>query len=107
MINVRNFPSFVQADGYNPLTVASTNFRVYKKKMDEVLDGLKIVDEHNLGMRDNANTPHQVYCPGGLFQDLKAGGIELVDKETALSVIVTGSEQVLPHSTHRMAWTDH
>lgn len=108
--NVRNFLSFVQADGYNPLTVASTNFRVYENKMDDVLDSLHIIDEHNLGMRDKVkDILTRPYRPGKLFQDFAAGGIELgVDKETALSKVVTDSEQVFAAQYAQNGfWTDH
>ena len=40
--NVRMFLSFVQADGYNPLTVASTNFKVPEDKISSVVKSLQV-----------------------------------------------------------------
>lgn len=44
--DVRMFLSLVQADGYNPLTVASTLFRVPKNEVDQLVGLLKISKLH-------------------------------------------------------------
>lgn len=45
--DVRMLLSFVQADGYNPLTVASTLFRVPSDYVDELVGKLKISKVHH------------------------------------------------------------
>ncbi len=43
--NVRMFLSLVQADGFNPLTVATSNFKIPVEKMKELIEiELKVTD---------------------------------------------------------------
>lgn len=108
--NIRNFLSFVQGDGFNPLTVASTNFRVYAEKLDALLDSLAISDDQNLGLRAKAKEIFEKpYRPGQLFQDMKTSGVEFgIDKDEALDKIVTVSEQVFAAQYAQNGyWTDH
>jgi hypothetical protein len=94
--NIRMFLTFVQSDGYNPLTVASTLFRVPADKLEGVLDQLSILDPNNgPGSRDFVKTVlSRPYRPGQFFRDLAISNIKFgISNEEVLSKIVAASVQ--------------
>jgi hypothetical protein len=67
--NILTFLSFIQADGYNPLTVASTNFIVEQPQIEDLLDAIGIVDPNNIGMRQVVKGLLMApWRPGSLFR---------------------------------------
>jgi hypothetical protein len=69
--NILTFLSFIQADGYNPLTVASTNFIVEKPQIESLLDEIGIVDPINIGMREVVKGLLMApWRPGSLFKGM-------------------------------------
>ena len=102
--NIRMFLSFVQADGYNPLQVATTNFKVSNDKVDALVSMLGIIEKYDvtssgttipLGTSDMMKSllmkPFRV---GQLFHDMKLAGIESnQDKNEILKKIMIASDQ--------------
>lgn len=74
--NIRTFLSLVQLDGYNPLTVASTNFKMDKKAAKEVMKLLKIPQGLEQTIEDLFTT---AYRPGTLILALEAQGVTIPD----------------------------
>merc|ERR1719487_1214317 len=60
--NVRMFLSFVQADGYNPLTVAPTNFKVPLEALDPLINSMNIYSPANghLAMKKILSKPFRI-----------------------------------------------
>lgn len=98
------FLSFVQSDGYNPLQVATTNFKISNDKVDSLLSTLGIIEKYDvtssgvtvpLGatdiMRSLLTKPFRV---GQLFHDMKANGVESnIEKNEFLRRIMITSDQ--------------
>ena len=104
--NVRMFLSFVQADGYNPLTVASTNFIMSQDDVIVLLKDIEISDSYV------AVTMHKLLTKsfriGSLFNDLKAAGVTpSVDRDVFLRKVLTLSRQVYAAQfTQNGFWAD-
>ena len=102
--NIRMFLSFVQADGYNPLQVATTNFKVSNGEVDALILMLGIIEKYDvtpsgttipLGtsdmMKGMLTKPFRV---GQLFHDMKTNGIESnVERNEFLRRIMVASDQ--------------
>ena len=101
--NIRMFLSFVQSDGYNPLTVATTNFKVPDEKVNKLVIDLGIIEKYDVSdpsgqiismadsMKKLLTKPFRV---GQLFHDMKLGGIESnQDKNEILKKIMIASDQ--------------
>jgi hypothetical protein len=105
--NIRNFLSFVQYDGYNPLTVASTNFKIKAEHVSDVgkLLGIEeLTDNYKLILGNS-------YRPGQLFKDLQNTGLQLGsddNKAQILDKIMDYSEQVFAAAFAQNGfWSDH
>lgn len=94
--NIRLFLSFLQSDGYNPLTIASTIFRVSTESMETVLASLQIVET------DGSTTKKELvrgilskaFRPGQFFRDVKASDITFgIPREEVLNRIITFAKQ--------------
>jgi hypothetical protein len=105
--NIRNFLSFVQYDGYNPLTVASTNFKIKDKHLPDVLKllGIDEMEENVKWILTNS------YRPGQLFRDLQNIGFDFKNnemKQEILDQIMDYSEQVFAAAFAQNGfWSDH
>ena len=91
--NVQMFLSFVQADGYNPLTVASTNFKVPAASVSEMIAMMNLTnpDVDTSVVQGILNKP---YRPGQFFADLKTAGVKYGTRnEDILSRLIYVSEQ--------------
>jgi hypothetical protein len=89
--NVRMFLSFIQADGYNPLTVASTFFRVDEDKADSLIAKLDVSEDHVESMKTLLTNP---FRPGQLFSDIAKKGITYgVDREDLLNEVIEAADQ--------------
>jgi hypothetical protein len=90
--NVRMFLSLIQADGYNPLTVATTNFKIPSQSVLSVMNSVQYVNgADNTSMSKILSKSFRI---GSLFSDIKAAGIVLnTPKEEFLKKVVTAAKQ--------------
>lgn len=94
--NIRMFLSFAQADGYNPLTVASTNFKIPAQSLKSLLKSLKIEDPNADGVAADAvaDVLSKPFRPGQFFNDISAAGVTFgISKEEVLNKIVAAADQ--------------
>ena len=98
------FLSFVQSDGYNPLQVATTNFKVSDEKVDALVIDLQIIEKYEVSdvagvsptsmadsMKKMLTKPFRI---GQLFHDMKAAGVESnVEKNEMLRKIMVAADQ--------------
>ena len=95
--NVRMFLSFVQADGYNPLTVATTNFKVPASEVAALLPELGIIDPPEANGKYHELMGilfKKSFRIGSLFKDMKMMGIEVnIDRMDFLNKIMTVAKQ--------------
>ena len=54
------FLSFVQADGYNPLTVATTNFKVPKESVATLVAGFNLLEDKASALAAILNKPFRI-----------------------------------------------
>lgn len=102
--NIRTFLSFVQADGYNPLTVQSTLLHVLPEKVP-ALATKSVAAEHVDRLQQLLYAP---IAPGDLFATFQREGIELtIPKEQFLDEVATASWQSLEADYSSGFWTDH
>jgi hypothetical protein len=91
--NVRMFLSLVQADGYNPLTVATTNFKVPSQHITALVQDLGIVDPVDIASLQKILA--KSFRIGSLFSDMKSAGITIFTaKEEFMKKVVTVAKQV-------------
>lgn len=103
--NLRMFLSFVQADAYNPLTVASTNFQVPEDKVGNLVSSLRLTS----GDDELKEILGSSFRPGQLFDDMKKKGVEISgDKDTFLNTVVAEAKQMAAAQYNQNAyWADH
>lgn len=105
--DLRMFLSFVQADGYNPLTVSSTLFRVPASMLQQVISSLKISDS---SQREKARKLlSESFRPGELLEKMKSSGVSFgVNREEALCVILNKSlQEYAAQYAQNGFWADH
>lgn len=91
--NVRMFLSFVQADGYNPLTVATTNFKVPAVGVTALIAELGISDTRGKEVMNGLLL--KSFRIGSLFSDMKQYGVSFtIDKDLFVTKVVTAAKQV-------------
>lgn len=89
--NVRMFLSFVQADGYNPLTVASTLFKVPTDALDGLVASLQVVSDKDGAVKASLSKPIR---PGQFFVDMHHSKVSFgIAREEVLQKIITASKQ--------------
>jgi hypothetical protein len=109
--NIRMFLALVQADGYNPLTVATTNFIIYDHGLAaDVVDTLGIVDPDQRSAMVELITV--AFRPGQLFQSMEAGGITYtVSKVDLLKAVTSAATQEFAgqyaYPSQNGFWADH
>lgn len=102
--NIRMFLSFVQADGYNPLQVATTNFKVPAEKVDALVLELGIVESYDAndlagrGGLSNADTMKKLlqkpFRIGQLFKDMKTADISFkTERNEFLTKVMLAADQ--------------
>lgn len=114
--DVRMFLSFVQADGYNPLTVATTNFRVPHEQVQGLISELRLVGpaRAQAELRGSPNASGtgtgagagagdleaikrlltKPFRPGQLFRDMKSMGlVSSLGNEEFLNKVVASADQ--------------
>lgn len=109
--NVRMFLSFVQSDGYNPLTVATTNFKLPSSQIDSVTKEMGVVEDNKVTnqaalVKALLAKPFRV---GQLFNDFKAVGVKFSkSKQEILDVIMDSAEQTAAAQYAQNGfWADH
>ena len=91
--NVRMFLSFVQADGYNPLTVATTNFKVPSANVASLVTELGISDAR--GREVMSSLLLKSFRIGSLFSDMKNYGVVFtINRNDFVMKVVSAAKQV-------------
>ena len=90
--NVRMFLSFVQADGFNPLTVATTNFKIPANNITNFISDIGITDKKDI---DNLTLLlKKSFRIGSLFADMKSKNINIIiEKSEFLAKVISASKQ--------------
>jgi hypothetical protein len=94
--NVRMFLSLVQADAYNPLTVASTLFKVPEKAVDSLVKSLNVLNPGNddkpaAVVKSVLSKP---FRPGQFFLDITNAGVKFgIPRDDVLTKIVSAADQ--------------
>lgn len=107
--NVRMFLSLCQADAYNPLTVATTNFKVPVDKISDLVDSLKIDTSSEKSVSIVKKLLSKPFRPGALFKALAAAGVNYkITKDELLSKVTAAADQVTAARFGQNGyWTDH
>eukprot|EP01041_Mallomonas_annulata_P010553 gene10553-22012_t len=104
--NVRMFLSFVQADGYNPLTVASTLFKVPAVVLPVLVPSLGLSALDSAALTAILTKP---FRPGQLFADMAKAGITItMDRKSFLDTIMDVAVQsAAAQYAQNGYWADH
>lgn len=104
--NIRTFFSLIQADGYNPLSVEGTSFRVPEERSGELEAFLNkaVTSRH----KELAEICRNAFRPGNIISYVISSGTELnVEQEELLSGILSLAEQHIEASFGEGYWSDH
>lgn len=105
--NIRMFFSLIQADGYNPLSVEGTRFRVapgMEGELEELLQASAAREDYDKLAKACAGD----FTPGKIINAISDQGIRLaIDEERFLSGLLTISEQHFAASFGEGFWSDH
>jgi hypothetical protein len=105
--NIRMFFSLIQADGYNPLSVEGTRFRV-TPGMEEELEKLLRTSAAQEDYDKLAKACAGDFTPGKIINAISDQGIRLaIAEERFLSELLTISEQHFAASFGEGFWSDH
>lgn len=90
--NIRMFLSFIQADGYNPLTVATTNLKVPADRISPLVSLLGVTDAQQVEkLTQLLQKPFRI---GSFFKDLKTNGIVIrLEKDDIVAYLADNTEQ--------------
>ena len=102
--NIRMFLSFVQADGYNPLQVATTNFMVSEDKVASLVAQLGIAEDYTTSQSGSItvstmaeNLMKMLTKPfriGQLLKDMKTAGISFkIDRNDFVKKVIQVADQ--------------
>jgi hypothetical protein len=110
--NIRMFLSFVQIDGYNPLTVATTNFKIPIDKIDNLIIQLQVIEEDETSMLSSLKLKEillKSFRIGQFYVDLKDQNIKSsLSREQILDLIMKTSIQVsAAQYAQNGYWADH
>mmetsp|Transcript_5537 Transcript_5537/g.12369 ORF Transcript_5537/g.12369 Transcript_5537/m.12369 type:complete len:1160 (+) Transcript_5537:156-3635(+) len=109
--NVRMFSSFVQYDGYNPLTVASTLFTIPAESLGSLVASLGVVTSAGVtGTVEAVMTSlSKPFRPGQFFLEMKTAGVKFgLLREQILQKITAVAEQSFAAQFNQNGfWTDH
>ena len=100
--NVKQFMNLIQADGYNPLSVKGSTFKLKEGDLEGIMD-LIISDKSGISkiIKDN-------FTPGSLITYIVNNKLELkVSKEKLLENIIKVSNQDFDAAFAEGYWTDH
>ncbi|GJM81896.1 hypothetical protein HMSSN139_43920 [Paenibacillus sp. HMSSN-139] len=104
--NIRTFFSLIQADGYNPLGVEGTTFRVPTERAAELSAFLeKVAADHR---EELAALCRGSFTPGKLISLVTHRGIRLlVEENELLTGVLSLAEQQIEASFGEGYWSDH
>lgn len=108
--NIEMFLSFIQADGYNPLTVATCNFKTFPEKVTSAVSIFQPINEQQTKvLTDLLKKPYRI---GQLFKDVASTGISIpksIDERNKLvNSLLDISEQVFAAQFNQNGfWADH
>lgn len=109
--NLRMFLSLVQADGFNPLTVASTVFKVPFEKIDDVLAEIQVVDADQAHTASNfvRDLLRRSFRPGQFFRDCNAANIRFAKsrEEVVNSLVLHAVQDFAAKYDQNGFWVDH
>ncbi|WP_018751038.1 hypothetical protein [Paenibacillus sanguinis] len=104
--NIRTFFSLIQADGYNPLSVEGTSFRVPEERSGELEAFLNRAVAS--GHKELAEICRNSFRPGNIISYVISSGTGLnVEQEELLNGILSLSEQHIEASFGEGYWSDH
>lgn len=109
--NIRMFLSFVQADAYNPLTVATTNFKIPASKIELLVPSLHVKEDYP-GRSNSALVASLLRRPfriGQLFNDFKTYSLTFdIEKSKVVDIIVShANQEVAAQYAQNGFWADH
>lgn len=100
--NVKQFMSLIQADGYNPLVVKGSTFKVKKDALKHLLT---YVEENEAGI---LNILSKAFTPGELISYIVDKAVKLkISKEEFLSRVLESSKQSYEAEFGEGFWIDH
>ena len=105
--NVRQFLSYIQADGYNQLTVATAFFKINDPVyVTSVAARLAPPGPSQTAVKTLLSKP---FRPGQLFNDLAKAGVKVTMDRMKLLEIVTQYAMQVPAGAYAQNgfWTDH
>ena len=104
--NIRCFLSFVQADGYNPFTVATTNFKVAADKIPGLVESFQLSESSASVVSSILQHPFRI---GQFFKDMETYGATFtIDRTEFLAKLVTAADQVYAAQYNQNGfWADH
>ena len=99
--NIRVFMSLIQADGFNPLVVKGSRFRILPENLEKLLSLSR--DPERL-----RKILSRSFSPGSLLQEIVNESIPLiVEKKEFLEKVITRSEQFIAADPGEGYWVDH
>mmetsp|Transcript_28438 Transcript_28438/g.28753 ORF Transcript_28438/g.28753 Transcript_28438/m.28753 type:complete len:1169 (+) Transcript_28438:76-3582(+) len=104
--NVRMFLSFVQADGYNPLTVASTLFKIPNATVPSLIDSMALETKQSAALE---KLLQKSFRPGQLFSDLAKAGVPVKSNRNKFLDTVMSAAVQSPAAQYAQNgyWADH
>ncbi|NGM85202.1 cellobiose phosphorylase [Paenibacillus sp. 7124] len=104
--NIYMFFSLIQADGYNPLLVKGSTFRVPGKRRNELAEWLEsAVDSHRSELAELTAGP---FTPGRVIHFIEDNGVRLqIGEEEFLEKLIGLSEQSIEANFGEGYWIDH
>lgn len=113
--NLKMFLSFIQSDGFNPLTVASPLFKLPSNSIESVINKLKLenyneTNPNSVVQKDKLKKIlEKTFRPGQLFLNFKQNGLKFeLSNEEILTIILNESKQDFAGQFSQNGyWTDH
>jgi hypothetical protein len=107
--NVRQFMSYVQADGYNQLTVATAFFKIRDPSLVKSVTSRLVAP--GLDFELVTDILAKPFRPGQLFSEMSAAGVSLMLPREELLELVTAVAEQVPAGQYSSGqggfWTDH
>lgn len=102
--NLKYFVSLIQQDGYNPLGINGTTFKLYDSVNVEKLVDTCFADHHDIMIKLLSNN----FTPGSIVNTVENNGVRAnMSEEDYLSEILGNSSQNIEASFGEGFWVDH
>jgi hypothetical protein len=89
--NIQTFLSFVQLDGYNPLSVASSNFQIKKTSIQKIKSMINVPNGQDKAVEALLTSS---WRPGSIFQSLEALNVDIsVNRDIFINALVAEASQ--------------